>query len=135
MHRLSIRLTAFLLLLSPPALAADVSVRLDAGTGFNVLDSSGGILRLRVDEATGNVSRNGALFVHTTGAGSNLFIGRLGGNTGITGFSNTGLGYGGLFYNTTGYGNTAAGSFTLTFNTTGNGNSALGASALFHNTT
>ena len=62
------------LALAPPALAADVSVQLDAGAGFSVKNSTGAIERLRVDEATGNISRNGALFVHTTGT-NNTFVG------------------------------------------------------------
>ena len=33
--------------------------------------------RLRVDEATGNVSRNGALFVHTTGNASTFLDDRI----------------------------------------------------------
>jgi hypothetical protein len=51
------------LALGSSALAADVSVQLDAGAGFSVKNSTGAIERLRVDEATGNISRNGALFV------------------------------------------------------------------------
>jgi hypothetical protein len=134
MHRLSIRLAALLLLLSSPALAADVSVRLDAGTGFNVLDSAGSTVRLRVDEATGNVSRNGALFVHTTGSSDNLFIGRLSGNPGSSGFANTSLGYGALYYVTTGYFNTAVGTLALVNNQIGGSNSAFGSGALRQNT-
>jgi len=53
--------------LAAPALAADVTVTLPAGDGFVIEDNTGTTERLRVDEATGNISRNGALFVHTTG--------------------------------------------------------------------
>ncbi len=63
-------LFAAALALTAPARAADVTVTLDAGAGFVVKDNTGAIERLRVDEATGNISRNGALFVHTTGGGS-----------------------------------------------------------------
>ena len=52
-----------LTLLSPPARAADVTVQLPAGDGFVVKDNTGTVERLRVDEATGNISRNGALLL------------------------------------------------------------------------
>ena len=55
-----------LLALPVPVLAADVVVDLDAATGFVVKDS-GAAKILRVDEATGNISRNAVLFMHTTG--------------------------------------------------------------------
>jgi len=72
------------LALTPPALAADVSVQLGAVTGFAVKNSTGSTERLRVHEATGKVSRNGALFVHTTGT-NNTFVGAGAGNTSTTG--------------------------------------------------
>ena len=56
-----------------------MEVQLPAGDGFVVKDNTGTIERLRVDEATGNVSRNGALFVHTTGV-RNTFVGEGAGN-------------------------------------------------------
>ena len=110
------------LALAPPALAGDVSVQLDAGTGFSIKNSTGAIERLRVDEATGNISRNGALFVHTTGT-NNTFVGADAGNTATTGFRqqlrireprslsrsnttgsyNSAVGYNALRSNTTGY--------------------------------
>ena len=77
------------LALAAPVLAADVSVQLDAGAGFSVKDNTGAIERLRVDEATGNISRNGALFVHTTGLNS-LFVGVNAGNTSTIGALNAG---------------------------------------------
>jgi len=55
-----------------------VTVQLDAGTGFVVKNNTGTIERLRVEETTGNISRNGALFVHTTGSSTNTFIGQNG---------------------------------------------------------
>ena len=73
-----------LTLFSQPAVAGDVEVQLPAGDGFVIQDNTGAIERLRIDEATGNVSRNGALFVHTTGT-DNTFVGEGAGNTGTTG--------------------------------------------------
>ncbi len=70
-----------LTLLSASALAGDVEVQLPAGDGFVVKDNTGAIERLRVDEATGNISRNGALFVHTTGT-DNTFVREGAGNPG-----------------------------------------------------
>ncbi len=69
-----------LLILAAPALAADVEVELDTGSGFVVQNNGASVERLRVDEATGNISRNGALFVHTTGTNS-TFVGPYAGNT------------------------------------------------------
>ena len=106
-----------------------LAVKLDAGTGFSVKDSTGAIERLRVDEATGNVSRNGALFVHTTGT-NNLFVGPGAGNT-VPSYStgHTAVGYYALHANTTGYYNSAVGFAALRSNTTGGGNSAFGTKA------
>src|SRR5215470_13889180 len=67
-------LLAVALVAARSAEAGDVSVQLDAFTGF-VIKNSAGSERLRVDGGTGNISRNGALFVHTTGATSNTFVG------------------------------------------------------------
>ena len=80
------RLAILLLALAAPAQAADITVTLPAGDGFAVEDNTATIERLRVDEATGNISRNGALFVHTTGTDS-TFVGPGAGNTSTTGFS------------------------------------------------
>jgi hypothetical protein len=114
------------------ALAGDVSVQLDAGTGFSIKNSTGAIERLRVDEATGNISRNGALFVHTTGQ-DGIFLGGAG-NTAITGIRNVGIGKSALASNTTGQSNTGVGTFALLNNTTGSANSAIGFGALGFNT-
>src|SRR5262245_33285675 len=89
------------LALAPTARAGDVSVSLDAGAGFSVKDGTGATERLRVDEATGNLSRNGALFVHTTGP-SNLFVGPAAGNPSVAGARNTAFGQSALGTNTTG---------------------------------
>src|SRR5262245_26540423 len=71
--------------------AADVSVKLDSGAGFSVKNSTGAIERLRVDESTGNISRNGALFIHTVGV-SNVFVGVGTGSTSTGGLFNTAVG-------------------------------------------
>jgi hypothetical protein len=54
-------------LVGATSVRADVTIQLDAGGGLSVRDSTGAIERLRVDEATGSISRNGTLFIHTTG--------------------------------------------------------------------
>lgn len=120
------------LLQVPPAWAGDVSLPLPAGDGFTVKDNTGAIERLRVDDATGNVSRNGALFVHTTGADS-LFVGAGAGSLASSGAANVGVGPGALLYNTTGSGNSAFGEDALTDNQSGNTNSAFGRQALTSN--
>ena len=95
-------LTAMLLLLpASPALAGDVVVELDAGDGFVIEDNSGTVERLRVDEATGNISRNDQLLLHTTGTNS-TFFGAGAGNLTTTGDSNTAFGRGALSSNTGG---------------------------------
>jgi hypothetical protein len=131
---LSIRPTLLLLLALPTsARAGDVSLQLDAGAGFSVKDATATVERLRVDEATGNVSRNGALFVHTTGT-NNLFVGAGAGNPATTAVSNSGFGAGTLAATTTGYANSAFGEGALAANETGAQNSAFGPRALFSNT-
>jgi hypothetical protein len=128
-----LHLSTMILGLAAPAWAADVTVKLDAGSGF-VIQNNASAPRLRVDEATGNVSRNGALFVHTTGT-SNLFVGPGAGNLGTSGDgNNTGFGSEALAANTTGYTNSAFGAGALRLNTTGNRNSAFGRNALSSNT-
>ena len=106
-------LLAASLAFAAPALAADVTVQLDAGSGFVIEDNTGTIERLRVDEATGNVSRNGALFVHTSGATTNTFVGEGAGNTSTTGSDNSAFGRSALQANTTGNDNSAFGSLAL----------------------
>ena len=134
----SIRLCALALgvalALAAPAHAGDVSVKLDAGTGFSIKNSTGAIERLRVDEATGNVSRNGALFVHTTGT-NNTFVGAGAGNPATSGAGfNSAFGQGALAANTTGVRNDAFGQAALSANTPGSRNSAFGTEALRSNT-
>ena len=65
---------AILVLSTTPVWGGDVEVQLSAGDGFVVKDNTGAVERLRVHEDTGNISRNGALFVHTTGS-NNTFVG------------------------------------------------------------
>jgi len=128
--RLSTLALGVALALPGAALAGDVSVQLDAGAGFSVKDNTGVIERLRVDEATGNVSRNGALFVHTTGF-SNLFVGPAAGNPATTGVGrNSAFGQNALGSNTSGYANTAVGYNALRANTSGFNNAAVGYGAL-----
>ena len=114
--------------------SGDVNVTLDAGSGFVVQDREATFERFRVDEATGNFSRNGALFVHTTGA-NNTFVGEGAGNLLTTGDFNSGFGKDALRSNTTGGSNSAFGVTALSSNTTGGSNSAFGGWALHSNTT
>ncbi|HXK25746.1 MAG TPA: hypothetical protein VMS55_23960 [Myxococcota bacterium] len=104
-------------------------MKLDSGAGFSVKDSTGSVERLRLDEATGNVSRNGTLFVHTTGS-VNTFVGAQAGNPSTSGFGhNSAVGSYALGSNTTGRFNSAVGNDALRYNTTGGANSAVGANA------
>jgi hypothetical protein len=116
-----------------PALAADVTVTLPAGDGFVIEDNTGTIERLRVNEATGNISRNGALFVHTTGTDA-TFVGEDAGNAGATGFRNSAFGVRALNVSTTGTKNSAFGAEALRFNDGGHSNSAFGDFSLRSNT-
>src|SRR5262245_45274847 len=121
MTRLAARCIPALLLfaLAAPALAADVSVKLDAGAGFSVRNGTGAVERLRVGEATGNVSRNGALFVHTTGGANSLFVGPAAGNLSTTGVGVTGVGGSAASAITTGSYVSAFGAGALRDNTSG----------------
>jgi hypothetical protein len=119
--------------LAAPAWAADVEVQLGAGDGFVIKDNTDTIERLRVDEATGNISRNGELFVHTTGTNS-TFVGEGAGNTATTGLFNSAFGKEALMSNTEGIRNSALGHRALRFNTTASDNSAFGNQALNFNT-
>ena len=121
-------------LLPSAAVAGDVTVELDAGAGFSVKNSGGSVERLRVDEATGNISRNGFLFVHTTGT-NNTFVGAGAGNASTTGSSDSAFGTNALQSNTSANGNSAFGSEALSVNTTGRSNSAFGEYSLVKNTT
>jgi hypothetical protein len=119
---------------APPGLAQIVETP-SAGSHWRVDNSNNSITRLRVDEATGNISRNGFLFVHTTGGSTSTFVGNNAGNTATTGTANTAFGSYALNDNTTGAFNSAVGHSALRYNTTGNSNSAFGTDALHDNTT
>ena len=95
-------------LLATPSRAADVVVTLAVGDSFVVEDNTGATERLNVEEATGNISRNGALFVHTTGSDS-TFVGEGAGNVSGTPSDDTAFGYGALSAVTTGSYNSAFG--------------------------
>ena len=111
-NRTLLLLSLLLLTLTAAAQAADVSVTLPAGDGFVVKDNTATVARLRVDEATGNVSRNGALFVHTTGT-DNTFVGESAGNLTLTGSNNSAFGRRALLSNTLGTRNSAFGDSSL----------------------
>ena len=103
-------LPILLLALTTPVQAADVTVTLDAGGAFVVQDNTATIERLRVDGATGDISRNGELFLHTTGVGNNTFLGEGAGNPLAGGEDNTALGQGALSNSLSGVDNVAVGS-------------------------
>ena len=93
----------------------------------------------------GNLSATGAVSASSfQGGGGVLAVGSyaaqnaslgFGGNTTMTGTSNTAGGYDALHANTTGSFNEASGEAALFSNTTGNSNTATGPQALFSNTT
>jgi hypothetical protein len=116
------------------ARADDVEVQLDAGSGFSIRDNTGFVERIRVDEATGNVSRNGVLFIHTTGGGSNTFVGQGAGNPSGSGPNNSAFGQDALLSLTSGASNSAFGFGALRTSTTGTRNTAIGYRALYSNT-
>jgi hypothetical protein len=85
--------------------------------------------------ATGNITKNGTLFMHNFGT-QNTFLGAGAGNLSMTGFGrNTAVGFQALTRHTSGDSNTAIGSSALASNTEGNSNTAVGASSLQLNTT
>jgi hypothetical protein len=114
-----------------------VTVTLDAASGFVIEDNTATIERLRVDEATGNISRNGALFVHTTGS-RNLYVGENAGSlfnsSPLPSFENSAFGWEALTSLTTGDANSAFGARALHSNTSSGGNSAFGWNAMEDNT-
>lgn len=83
---------------------------------------------------TGNLTKNGQLFLHNFGP-NNTFLGIATGNLSMTGDSNTAVGSNALLNNSTGGGNTATGFFSLRANTTGGSNVAGGNNSLRNNTT
>jgi hypothetical protein len=129
MARATVSILISCVFLAASARAGDVSIRLDAGTGFVVKNSTGAIERLRVHEATGNISRNGALFVHTSGSTDSLFVGVGAGASTVSccgADANVGIGSQALFNNSSGYWNTAVGFAALYGNQNGSFNTAVG---------
>jgi hypothetical protein len=84
--------------------------------------------------STGNLVKNGTVFLHDFGSG-NVFLGEPSGNFTMIGFDNTGIGDNTLTAVTTGSINTAVGLQALQHNTTGSVNTAVGVNALLSNTT
>jgi hypothetical protein len=102
-------------------------------TGTQTIDT--GNLDLDLSSATaGNITKNGAPFVHNFGT-SNTFLGVNAGNLTMAGSGNTASGFRALFNNTTGSANVAMGDYALADNTSGGLNTAAGSSALERNTT
>lgn len=101
-------------------------------TGTQTIDS--GNLDLDPSTATtGNITKNGARFLHNFGS-DNTFLGLSAGNVSMTGSSNTASGVAALQANSAGSSNTASGVTSLQSNTIGVFNTADGARALNLNT-
>jgi hypothetical protein len=101
-------------------------------TGNQIINTG----NLNLDDSTattGNITKNGARFLHDFGT-DNVFLGRLAGNTTMEGTGNTASGQAALSDNTTGDSNTASGARSLMRNTDGDVNTATGADALSSNT-
>jgi hypothetical protein len=94
----------------------------------------GNLTLVNSTDTTGNILKDGALFLHNFGT-NNTFLGVNAGNLTMTGVRNTANGDNALSSNTTGALNTATGFRALRLNTTGVGNTANGAGALSGNTT
>ena len=100
---------ALAILLAPSAVADDVVVQLGAGDGFVVQDNTGAVERYRIDEATGNISKDGVLFLHTTGI-DDTFVGEnAGASTEAAASNNSAFGAGALQSNIMGADNSAFG--------------------------
>ena len=106
---------------------------LGANTFTSTQTIDNGNLDLDTSTATsGNILKNGTLFLHTFGT-NNVFMGLTAGNTTTIGTQNVGLGSSVLHANTNGTGNTGVGHLALQNNTTGGGNAGLGWLALSTN--
>lgn len=115
------------------AIAGAATLAANTFAGSQVIDA--GNFDLDPSTATtGNITKNGALFLHNFGT-NNTFLGINAGNVSMTGNSNTASGGSALLNNTTGGSNTATGYFALRNNTTGGSNQASGNNALRNNTT
>lgn len=84
--------------------------------------------------STGNILKDGTLFVHNFGS-LNTFVGEDAGNLSMSGGYNASFGFEALRSNTSGGNNVAFGAGALTNNTSGENNTAYGADALWTNTT
>jgi hypothetical protein len=81
----------------------------------------------------GMIRSGGSTLLHSFG--TNFFAGDNAGNTTMTGYYNTAMGFVALSSNATGNRNTANGSYALTSNTSGDYNTASGYTALYSSTT
>ncbi len=84
---------------------------------------------------TGSLYKDGLLFLHARGYGSNTGLGAEALKSVTYGTSNTAVGHLALTANTYGYSNTASGTAALSSNTYGHDNTAAGALTLLGNTT
>jgi len=131
----SATLAAMLMLLPASATrAADTVLGLGAGDNLIVQDSTATVTRFGIAESTGNLTRNGQLFVHTTAAisGGSTFVGAGAGNPSTSGSLNTAFGHEALASNTAGDSNSAFGTRALQLDTGGIYNSAFGSFALYY---
>jgi hypothetical protein len=108
--------------------ARDGSGNFSAGT----VSLSGGLNLPTTTAASGIIYSGGNRFLHSYGS-VNFFAGQNAGNFTLTGFGDTGTGYGALANDTTGSFNTANGYQALGANTNGGLNTAVGYSALSAN--
>jgi len=93
---------------------------------------SGNIDLENSNTATGNILKEGSLFIHNSGNQS-TFMGENAGNLTMSGDSNTAFGYSALQNNSIGFRSTAVGTTALQNNTTGYQNTAAGFRALQNN--
>jgi hypothetical protein len=115
--------------------AASANVLKAGDTMTGTLSLNPGNINLTSSSASsGNILKNGSLFLHNFGT-DNTFVGLAAGNVTMTGSYNTANGIQALTTNTTGGANTATGAFALVFNTAGHDNTASGSQALYSNTT
>jgi len=101
------------------------------GPGDCVVD--GNLLMHKSSATTGNVLKDGVLFIHDFGP-VNTFIGGGAGNLTMTGSANTVIGNSAFSLNVSGGGNTVNGYAALFNNFSGGGNTAIGTGALYSNT-
>ncbi len=104
-------------------------------TGSQTIDSGSIDLPYLSSATAGNITKGGALFLHTYGA-ANTFLGWGSGNLTMTGTGqNTVVGDSAFKFNETGWANTVVGAGALARNTTGVFNIAVGRTTLENNTT